>query len=89
VLQAAPVPYASAIAAPASAAPPARRSLIVAPPPLLDVAAIERDVSIDVDVSALDGRRRKRRMVLLLVLALLVVFGGLFAMLALSYQPQR
>jgi hypothetical protein len=56
--------------------------------PVLDVAAIERDASIDVD-GALDGRRRKRRLALTFVLLLLVVFGGLFAALARSYSPHQ
>jgi hypothetical protein len=89
-VQAPPVAYASAMVAPAApAAAPAPRSLIVALPPLLDVRAIERDVSVDIDVTGFDGGRRKRRMMLLFFLAVLVLFGGLFAMLALSYQPSH
>ncbi len=90
--QAAPTPYASAMAAPGAHAPvvaAAPRSLVVAPPPLLDVAAIERDRSIDVDISAFDGGRRKRRMKILFFLAVLVVFGGMFALLADSYAPHH
>jgi len=79
-------PYASAMAAPVAAAP---RSLIVAPPPLLDVKAIERDVSIDVDVGGFDGGKRKRRMMFLFFFAVLVLFGGLFALLADSYTPHH
>jgi hypothetical protein len=82
--------YVSAMSAPAAPVAGqtalAPRSIIVAPPPLLDVAAIERDQSIDVDVRGFDGKRRRRRMVVLFVLALLVLFGGLFAMLADSYS---
>jgi hypothetical protein len=55
-------------------------------PPILDIAAIERDVNVNID-GALDGRRRKVRLVLTFVLLLLVVFGGLFAALANSYTP--
>ena len=54
--------------------------------PVLDVAAIERDASIQID-GALDGRRRKLRLALTFTLLLLVVFGGLFAALAYSYTP--
>jgi hypothetical protein len=74
------------MAAPAHAAP---RSLVVAPPPLLDVEAIMRDKSVDVDVTGFDGGKRRRRMILLFVFFLLLIFGGLFAMLALSYQPNH
>jgi hypothetical protein len=55
-------------------------------PPVLDVAAIERDASVTID-GAIDGRRRKLRLVLTFVLLLLLVFGGLFAALANSYTP--
>ncbi len=57
-------------------------------PPLFDVAAIERDASVVID-GALDGRRRKVRLALTFVLILLVIFGGLFAALANSYQPHN
>ncbi len=85
VVQAQGAPYASAMAAPAAAP----RSLIVAPPPLLDVKAIERDASIAIDLRGFDGGKRKRRMMLLFFLAVLVLFGGLFALLADSYTPQH
>jgi len=99
-VQAAPTPYASAMAAPvaqatpasaasAASAAPAPRSLIVAPPPLLDVKAIEMDRSIDVDVRGFDGGRRKRRMIFLFFFAVLVLFGGMFALLADSYTPHH
>ncbi len=52
----------------------------------LDVKQIERDVHVEID-TALDGGRRKRRLVILVVLFVLIVFGGLFAMLAQSYAP--
>jgi hypothetical protein len=55
-------------------------------PPVLDVAAIERDASVTID-GAIDGRRRKLRLALTFVLLLLLVFGGLFAALAYSYAP--
>ena len=54
--------------------------------PLLDVAAIDQDVAIDVDMRAFDGTRRRRRSVLLFAVFIIIVFGGLFAMLALSYS---
>ncbi len=89
--QAVATPYASAMAAPVAqaAAPSAPRSLTVAPPPLLDVKAIEMDRSIDVDVRGFDGGRRKRRMIFLFFFAVLVLFGGLFALLADSYTPHH
>jgi hypothetical protein len=52
----------------------------------LDLAAINRDVHIDMD-GALDGSKRRRRLALTFVLLLLVVFGGLFGALAHSYTP--
>jgi hypothetical protein len=54
--------------------------------PVLDVAAINRDVNIQVD-GALDGNKRRRRLALTFVVLLLVVFGGLFGALAHSYTP--
>jgi hypothetical protein len=57
--------------------------------PLPDLAAIAREAPIDVDIPAFDGRRRRRRNAILFVLGVLVVFGGLFAMLALSYMPHH
>ncbi len=56
--------------------------------PILDVAAIERDASVTID-GAIDGRKRKIRLAITFVLLLLVVFGGLFAALAYSYQPHN
>jgi hypothetical protein len=53
---------------------------------VLDIAAIERDIPLDYDMKGFDGGTRKRRMLILFVLALLVVFGGLFALLADSYS---
>jgi hypothetical protein len=55
--------------------------------PVLDVKAIERDVHIEID-SALDGRKRKRRLVIMVVVFILLVFGGMFGMLAQSYSHQ-
>jgi hypothetical protein len=72
--------YASAIAAPTGSVVP-RPTLT----PLLDLEAIERDVPIDMDMRSFDGGRRRRRMMWLFVFGLLVVFGGLFALLAESY----
>ncbi|MGH7437321.1 MAG: hypothetical protein ACRENE_16715 [Polyangiaceae bacterium] len=57
-------------------------------PPMLDVRAIERDTSIDVD-SALDGSKRKRNLGIIVTILILAVFGGLFAMLAQSYAPHH
>jgi hypothetical protein len=54
--------------------------------PVLDIKAIERDTNIVVD-GALDGSRRKRRLALTFAFFLIVIFGGLFAALAYSYQP--
>jgi len=53
---------------------------------VLDIAAIERDVPLDFDMKGFDGGKRKKRAVILFVLALVIVFGGLFAMLADSYS---
>jgi len=59
------------------------------PAPLLDLAEIDRIVSIDVDISGFDGGRRKRRAVTIFVVFVVLVFGGLFALLASSYShPQ-
>jgi hypothetical protein len=73
--------YAGAIAVPINTSLAPR-------PPTLDIAAIERDTSIQVD-GALDGRKRKRRLAITFVLLLLVVFGGLFGALAHSYTPAQ
>jgi hypothetical protein len=84
-------PYTATLASPGAqpvgAAPVAARPVLVAQAPLLDVAAIERDVPMDMDMRAFDGGRRKRRNVMLFVFGVLVLFGGLFAMLAESYTP--
>ena len=61
---------------------------VVRPAPLLDVAAIERDVALDPDLPRLDGRGRKRRMMTFFFSALVVFFGGLFALLAESWPPR-
>jgi hypothetical protein len=88
VAEPARAPYASAMALPATAAhsPVVVRSIVPAPPPLLDVKAIERDVSIDVDITGFDGGKRKRRMIFLFVFGVLVVFGGMFFLLVDSYS---
>jgi hypothetical protein len=57
-------------------------------PPVLDIAAIERTVHIDVD-SAFDGGRRKRRILVLVTFFFLALFGALFALLAQSYSPHN
>jgi hypothetical protein len=79
---AAPDPYAAAIAAPNQAISRAPQPSLA---PLLDVAAINREISLD--FSPFDAGRRRRRLVIALTVALLIVFGGLFAMLAQSYSP--
>jgi hypothetical protein len=81
-------PYALPIVAPARTAVPIPSSI----PPraqTLDVAAIERMIPIDVDISRFDGRRRRRRIVTLFVLLIVAVFGGLGALLAQSYAPRH
>jgi hypothetical protein len=81
-----PTAYTSAMAAPARAAMP---QYSTAPPtPLLDVAAIERDIPLDFN-NPFDGARRRRRMAWFTVIALLAIFGGLFALLADSYTPHH
>ena len=82
---AAPITYASAMAAPAPAAPALRPALIVSTVPQVDIAALARDMPMDFDVP-FDGRKRKRRMVMLFVLFLLAVGGGLAFMLVDSYS---
>ena len=69
---------AHAVAVPAAIAMAAR----AAPP--VDLAAIARDRSIEID-SAFDGSKRKRRAVLLFALVILAIFGSLFGALAASY----
>jgi hypothetical protein len=61
---------------------------VEAPAPVLDLAAIERSVHVDVD-PALDGGRRRRRLFVVVTFFFIVVFGGLFAMLAQSYTPHH
>jgi ribonuclease E len=75
-------PYVSAIAAPGQ---PISRAPQPSLAPLLDVAAINRDISLD--YSPFDSGRRRRRLVLALTVALIIVFGGLGYMLAQSYAP--
>jgi hypothetical protein len=71
---------------------PAAIAVSVAPSPqagpVLNLAAIERDVHVQMD-GGLDGRRRRRRLVWTFVLFVLVVFGGLGAALASSYTPHH
>jgi hypothetical protein len=81
------VAYVPAARAPA-VAPAQLRS--VPPAPLLIREALAQDVPLNAaDIRPFDGSRRRRRMIVLFVLFLLIVFGGLFAMLAESYMPQR
>jgi hypothetical protein len=56
------------------------------PRPVLDLKAIERDKSIVID-DMFDGRKRRRKAVIVFSFFLLVIFGGLFALLWRSYQP--
>jgi hypothetical protein len=56
--------------------------------PVLDLAAIERTVQVDLD-PALDGGRRRRRLFVAVTFFFIVLFGGLFAMLAQSYTPHH
>jgi hypothetical protein len=85
---AAATPYASAIAAPVRHAPNHPVAMSTMPPaPLLDVAAINRDIPLDFDMRGMSGPRRRRRNIVLFMVALIVVFGGLFALLADSYRP--
>jgi hypothetical protein len=81
--------------APGSLMPAATVSMVPIPvtiasmaprPPILDVAAIERDVNVHID-GAIDGRRRRLRLALTFTLVLVAIFGGLFAALAYSYAP--
>jgi hypothetical protein len=81
VATSAPAAYASAIAAPAQHSVAPRPTL----PPLLDLEAINRDIPIDMDMRAFDGGRRKKQTIILFVVGLILVFGGLFALLAESY----
>jgi hypothetical protein len=87
VLAPAPVPASALARAPAASAVPASAPRIpaVASSPPVDFAALAREERIDIDISPFDGRRRRRQMLLYLLLGILVVFGSLFAMLALSY----
>jgi hypothetical protein len=93
ILSAAPAPaavapsaYTSAMAAPVRMSPAQYSTM--PPAPLLDVAAIERDIPLDFN-NPFDGARRRRRMAWFVVLALLAIFGGLFALLADSYTPHH
>jgi hypothetical protein len=79
----APATYTSAMAA---SVPAAIAKYSMPPAPLLDVAAIERDVPLDFN-NPFDGARRRRRMAWSVALVLLAIFGGLFALVAQSYTP--
>jgi hypothetical protein len=81
----APAMYTSAMAA---SVPAAIAKYSMPPAPLLDVAAIERDVPLDFN-NPFNGARRRRRMAVFVVVALLAIFGGLFALLADSYTPHH
>ncbi len=83
---AAPSAYTSAMAAPVRVTGPAQYSM--PPAPLLDVAAIERDIPLDFN-NPFNGARRRRRMAIFVFVALLAIFGGLFALLADSYTPHH
>jgi hypothetical protein len=79
----APATYTSAMAA---SVPAAIAKYSMPPAPLLDVAAIERDVPLDVN-NPFNGARRRRRMAVFVAVVLLAIFGGLFALVAESYTP--
>jgi hypothetical protein len=83
-----PSPYAAAMAPPPAPTPPPVAAPVPASlSPRIDLAAIERDVKLDdAELALLDGRKRKRRNTLLLVFFILVIFGGMFGMLAKSYM---
>ena len=91
---AAPLPTAPQLApsAPFVSAPAARAvpSFIQSSPaaraPAIDVAAIERQVSLDPEMRMFDGRRRRARLLVASAFALCVTFAGLFAALAQSYS---
>jgi hypothetical protein len=83
---AAPSAYTSAMAAPVRVTGPAQYSM--PPAPLLDVAAIERDIPLDFN-NPFNGARRRRRMAVFVFVALLAIFGGLFALVADSYTPHH
>ena len=60
----------------------------IAPPaPVLDVAAIERDVHIPID-RALDGRRRQRRVVTTVALLIALTLGSFVVALVYSYASR-
>jgi hypothetical protein len=63
---------------------PAAIALATRAAPAVDLAAIARDRSIEID-SAFDGSKRKRRAVILFALVILAIFGSLFGALAASY----
>jgi hypothetical protein len=72
----------------ASVAPVQFRS--VPPVAILVREAMASDVPLNPhEFSAFDGGRRRRRQIFLFALFVLVVFGGLFAMLAQSYMPHH
>jgi hypothetical protein len=67
------------------AAPPrAVQAAAVPAVPAIDLAAIARGPSIEID-AAFDGAKRRRRAVFMFVLMILAVFGALGAALASSY----
>jgi hypothetical protein len=75
----------AAASAPAASFVPAQMRS-VPPAPVLIRQALAQDVPINADdIRAFDGGRRRRRMIILLAIFLVIVFGGLFAMLAESY----
>jgi hypothetical protein len=80
----------AAVAAPApiaaSAAPVARSPYALPTPgPVLDLAAIDRDQSIDIDMP-FDGARRRRRMAVGCGMIFVLSLGGLLAILIHSYM---
>lgn len=81
-----PAPAPVVMAAPAPPAPrPIQPSYVNVAARPIDVAAIERSVSLAPEMREFDGRRRRTRLVVAVVFGCLVVFAGLFAALAQSY----
>jgi len=83
-----PAPAPVIMPAPALPAPrpvqPTFANVNVAARPI-DVAAIERSVSLAPEMREFDGRRRRTRLVVAVVLGCLLVFASLFAAMAQSY----
>jgi len=87
VVAAASAAVAAPIAAPVATAPAASRAPWVQPGggPTLDLAAIERDNSIAIDMP-FDGAKRRRRLKMGCAFVMIVSLGGLLAVLISSYM---